>query len=63
MVDSGFINTIPWCDTDVCLSDVFTKQGSKLTRDLVKVCSSGNMIDLKFSKKKAKESLEGETKH
>ena len=52
MVDSGYINNIRWCDTNVCLSDALTKPGSKLASVLLEVCSSGRMIDLKFSKKK-----------
>ena len=60
MVDSGFLNTIRWCDTEVCLSDVLTKQGSKLGNALLNVCSTGEMIDLKYSKKK---SMRGNLSH
>ena len=52
MVDSGFINSIRWCDTEVCLSDCLTKQGSKLGITLLKICAKGEMIYLKFSNKK-----------
>ena len=52
MVDSGFINSIRWCDTEVCLSDCLIKQGSKLGNTLLKICANGEMIDLKYSNKK-----------
>ena len=52
VLDSGAVSNIRWCDTCVCVSDAFTKPGSKLNETLVDIFRSGQMIDLSFSTKK-----------
>ena len=52
VLDSGAVQSIRWCDTCVCVSDAFTKPGSKLNQTLVDIFQSGRMIDLSFSTKR-----------
>jgi hypothetical protein len=51
MLDSKAISNIRWCDICVCLSDAFTKPGSKLNQTLVGIFKTGKMIDLSYSTK------------
>ena len=52
VMDSGAVSTIRWCDTCVCVSDAFTKPGSKLNQTLNEIFATGQMIDLSFSNKR-----------
>ena len=52
MLDAGAISNIRWCDTCVCVSDAFTKPGSKLNPILIEIFRTGKMIDLSYSTKK-----------
>ena len=52
MLDSKAITNIRWCDTCVCVSDAFTKPGSKLNQTLVEIFKTGKMIDLSYSTKR-----------
>jgi hypothetical protein len=52
MMDSGAVSNMRWCDTCVCLSDAFTKPGSRLNQTLLEVFRTGNMINLSYSTKK-----------
>ena len=49
------VKEINWCDTEVCLADILTKSGSKLTEKVLEVIRENVMIDLRYSKKKGKE--------
>ena len=52
VLDSGAVSSIRWCDTCVCVSDAFTKPGSRLNETQVEIFRTGQMIDLSFSTKK-----------
>ena len=49
-LDSSTVDEIRWCDTEVCLADVFTKPRAKLSSTLPEVLRTGEMEDLKYSK-------------
>ena len=51
ILDSHAVEGIRQCDTDVCLADVFSKPGAKLSNMLLEVLSTGKKVDLKYSKK------------
>ena len=53
------INEVKWCDTDVCLADIMTKSGSKLTRTALEVVRNDMMVNLSFSKKMKREAENG----
>ena len=52
MLDSKAISNVRWCDTCVCVSDAFTKPGSKLNQTLLEIFKTGKMIDLSYSTKR-----------
>ena len=55
MLDSQFINTIRWVDTDVCVADILTKPTrSAITARVMDVMKTGKMIDLSWTSKKSK---------
>ena len=47
-MDSNALEGMRWCDTDVCLADIFKKPGSKLSNLLLEVLRTGKMVNLKF---------------
>ena len=51
-LDNRFMEQIRWCDTKVCLGDIFTKPGARLTQDLLEIIRTGEMIDLFWSDKR-----------
>ena len=51
-LDASQLEKITWCDTDVCLADMLTKSGSRLTDRSMEVIHGNKMIDLSYSKKK-----------
>ena len=51
-LDGNMMEEVRWCDTKVCLSDVFTKPGARLTQDLLDIIRTGTMIDLCWTDKK-----------
>ena len=52
-LDANMVNTIRWCDTKVCLADALTKKGSMMTKTLMDVLKSNQMIDLSWTDKEA----------
>ena len=52
-LESNMLDGIYWCDTDVCLADMLTKSGSKLTDITMEIIKENRMIDIGFSKKKS----------
>ena len=53
------ITEVRWCDTDVCLADIMTKSGLKLTQLALEVISNNMMVNLSFSKKTKREAENG----
>ena len=49
------VKEVKWCDTEVCLADILTKSGSKLTEKALDVLRNNEMVDLTFSREKNKE--------
>ena len=50
-LESWQVNELRWCDTNVCLADILTKTGVKLTEMVMKILQDNDTIDLRFSKK------------
>ena len=48
-LDAQMINDLRWCDTTVCLADIFTKSSAPLIDTFLRVVTTNEMIDLKFS--------------
>ena len=44
-LESRMVKEINWCDTEVCLADILTKSGSKLTDKVLEVIRGNEMID------------------
>ena len=47
MIDSDAISEIRWCDTTTCIPDALTKSGSKNTANMLKICQTGEVPNLK----------------
>jgi len=54
-LDSKMVKEVKWCDTEVCLADILTKSGSKLTEKALDLLRNNEMVDLTFSREKNKE--------
>ena len=54
MMDANMVSKFSWCDTKVCLADVLTKPGAPLTRTVLDVLRSNQLIDMQFTDKKTK---------